>query len=305
MAGRPASLDSSLLARKGDATPAIPDDSPLTGSVEEATSDVVPLHRVALPDREPAARAEMASSTVLPAQPDSHWRRAAIILVALLILGLFAVVLADRGNRGEFKPPAPPAQRSEALPQTDMPPQPRTVTQAEAPAQAGAATQPESAMPPAPAALPPKVAETPAGAAPEPAVPAPAVASVPSVPSETAAPPRLPLTVAPPAAGESGEKPKAVTPALAPAAPVSRPVSRYVLQFASVRDERRAFQEAARLQKRIGGSLSGRKIKVVNSEVGGRLRYRLRVAGYATLREALAACRQVARLKVDCLPIRR
>ena len=79
----------------------------------------------------------------------------------------------------------------------------------------------------------------------------------------------------------------------------------YVLQFASVSAKRRAFEEAVRLQKRIGGILGDRKIEVVNSEVGGHTRYRLRAGSFGSLRTAISVCRRVARFDVDCLPIRR
>lgn len=277
MSGRPAQLDSSLLARKGDARPVIPDDSPLTESVEGATSDVIPLHRVESAGPEPA-QAALVPSMIHTAPAVSPRRRAVVILIALLVLALVAIALAFRGNRGHqpgtgaagdpvpghavtatAQDPAPPsaAEVAKAPPETPAPP---------------AAAAPE--MPPAPPASPA------AGEAP---------ATSPEPPA-AALPPAAPL-----------RKPVAETPAAAPAPPTAP----YLLQFASVRGERRARQEAARLQKLLARVLDGRKIVVVGTEVRGRTRYRLRAGGFDSLRTAISACRRVAHLKVDCLPIRR
>jgi hypothetical protein len=115
MAGRPATLEGSLLARKGDATPAIPDDSPLTESLEAATSDIVPLHRVEPSEAEPE-QATLAPTAVRTARPVSPRRRAAIILVALLVLCLIVVALASGGTRSDSKPvPPPPARETGAV----------------------------------------------------------------------------------------------------------------------------------------------------------------------------------------------
>lgn len=249
MAGRPAMLEGGLLVRKGDAEPVIPDNSPLTESLEAATSKVVPLHRVTAPADDPVPDAAP-PPVEFPTQIISPRRRVIIILAALLVLCLIAFALAARGT-GDGVEPGPPL----------------------AAATTGALTAPEAA-PASPTEL---SAVTP------PAAQLPPAAIDP-----------LPIVAAP-------EKPRTVSPVLLP---VPRP-KLYVLQFASVGGKRRAFEEAVRLQKHIGGIIGGRKIVVVNSEVGGRTRYRLRAGSFGSLRTAISVCRRVARFDVDCLPIRR
>lgn len=254
MAGRPAMLEGALLARKGDAAPVIPDDSPLTESVEAATSEVVPLHRVVAPADDPVRDAP--PPVELPTKLISPRRRVMIILAALLVLCLIAFALAARGTGDEVVSGALTAPAPESVPAS--------------PTKISVVTPPE--------VQPPPVVAKPA--------PVPEVAMAAIDP--------LPIVAAP-------DKPRAVTPVLLPA---PRP-KLYVLQFASVGGERRAFKEAVRLQKRLGGILGDRKIVVVNSEVGGRTRYRLRAGSFGSLRMAISACRRVARFDVDCLPIRR
>ncbi len=264
MAGRPAMLEGGLLVRKGDAEPVIPDNSPLTESLEAATLKVVPLHRVTAPADDPVPDAAP-PPVEFPTQIISPRRRVIIILAALLVLCLIAFALAARGT-GDGVEPGPPL----------------------AAATTGALTAPEAA-PASPTEL---SAVTPPAAQLPPAVAKPTPAPVP--PAATAAIDPLPIVAAP-------EKPRTVSPVLLP---VPRP-KLYVLQFASVGGKRRAFEEAVRLQKHIGGIIGGRKIVVVNSEVGGRTRYRLRAGSFGSLRTAISVCRRVARFDVDCLPIRR
>lgn len=252
MAGTPATLEGSLLARKGAAVPVIPDDSPLLESVERATSDIVPLHRVEAPEIE-TPQAAVIPSDVRTAPLVSPRRRAAIILVALLVFCLIAVALASGGNRSDSERMLPPAA--------------------------------ETSMAPAPEPVLANAPDTTAVTPPEPR----------PMDSEPVAAPAEPVVAAP------RKKPLTVTPVLATVSPSRR----YVLQFASVRAERRAFQEAVRLQKRLGGILGGRKIVVVGSRVSGVKRYRLRAGAYGSLRAAKSICRRAAILKVECLPIRR
>ncbi len=255
MAGRPAMLEGALLARKGDAAPVIPHDSPLTESVEAATSEVVPLHRVVAPADDPVRDAPP-PPVEFPTQLISPRRRVMIILAALLVLCLIAFALAARGTGDGVEPGALTAPAPESAPAS--------------PTKIAVVT-------------PPEAQSSPVVAKPVP-VPEAAMAAIDP----------LPIVAAP-------DKPRAVTPVLPPA---PRP-KLYVLQFASVGGERRAFEEAVRLQKRLGGILGDRKIVVVNSEVGGRTRYRLRAGSFGSLRTAISACRRVARFDVGCLPIRR
>jgi len=276
MAGRPAPLEGSLLARKGDATPVIPDDSPLMESVEGATSDVVPLHRVETPEPAPPPVAPPLVETTAV----SPHRRAAIILVVLLVLFLVAVALAARGHRnGSVSGPAAAVTSGPVA--TSVP--------ADLPAGSAPAPVPKAVSPePAPPDTAPSEPGPPDTASPE--------GTVAAVPSDSGTEP-VPADPAP----QPAQSPEAATPESAPAPPSKL----YVLQFASVRDEDRAMKEAVRLQKRIGGALGGRKVVVVSTEVRGRKRYRLRAGSFDSLRVAIAACRNIARLKVDCLPIRR
>ncbi len=78
------------------------------------------------------------------------------------------------------------------------------------------------------------------------------------------------------------------------------------MQLASIAVEKRANQEAFRLQKQLGHILGGREIGVEKAVVAGKgTMYRLRANGYRTQAEARSACAQIARLKVDCLALRR
>ncbi|MEE8332733.1 MAG: hypothetical protein V3R85_02710, partial [Alphaproteobacteria bacterium] len=109
-----AMLEGSLLARKGYAAPVIPDDSPLTESVEAATSEVVPLHRVAAPADEPVPDTPP-RPIEFPTQLISPRRRVAIILVALLVLCLIAFALAARGTSNGTEQGTPPTAKSGAI----------------------------------------------------------------------------------------------------------------------------------------------------------------------------------------------
>jgi hypothetical protein len=103
--------------------------------------------------------------------------------------------------------------------------------------------------------------------------------------------------------------PKTVSPVPVPRAKpdvAAATVGPYAVQLASIASEKRANQEAFRLQKHLGGILSGREIKVEKAVVKNKgTRYRLRTSGYRSYADARAACKQVAALKVNCLAIRR
>lgn len=115
MAGRPAMLEGSLLARKGDAVPVIPDDSPLTESLEAATSEVVPLHRVVAPADAPVREAPPPPPVAVTTQPGASRRRVMIILAGFLVLCLIAFALAARGTNESTEPGPPTAAETGAL----------------------------------------------------------------------------------------------------------------------------------------------------------------------------------------------
>ena len=81
---------------------------------------------------------------------------------------------------------------------------------------------------------------------------------------------------------------------------------RYAVQLASIPIEKRANQEAFRLQKQLGHILGTHEIQVERAVVDGKgTMYRLRAGGYKTQAEASSACALVVKLKLKCLALRR
>lgn len=106
-----------------------------------------------------------------------------------------------------------------------------------------------------------------------------------------------------------GSVPKSVSPVPVPKAKPeisATPAGRYAVQLASIAVEKRATQEAFRLQKQLGQILGDHEVQVEKAVVAGKgTMYRVRAGGYQTYAEASEACAQLAQIKVSCLALRR
>lgn len=312
---RPAALGGSLLARKGTAVPAIPDESPLVLHLEE--------HRPEAEDEQQQAtagfggfvndRLRQASERIAKISTPVRW----VVVVAAVAASIAAVWLSN--SPGETLPgradrtPEPavavaPQNQGLQLNLTSVPePAPRQVDRADAPDPPAA-----SVALPASAALAVSEISRDEKPAAEPdavdgdAAPASVTVIPVNVPSSEIAPPIGDVDTAP-------EIPAPVAKSVSPV-PVPKekpelaavPVGRYAVQLASITIEKRANEEAFRLQKYLGHLLGGREIKVEKAVVAGKgTTYRLRASGYQTNAEARAACAQVVQLKANCLAIRR
>lgn len=323
---RPAALDRSLFAQKGAAAPAIPDESPLVLHLEEhrpkpAGPGPEGERQDAIADSAGIAGDGLGQEPARTGLNSSRVRLAAIAVAAVLVIAFFFFVglsndssetLPDRVDRTPDAEPVVEAD-NQGL-------QLNLKTAAEAPAPQS--EQPEQAITPKqqgatvalPAAAALAIAATPEDetAAAEPATTggdaAPASGSVipVNVPSRETAPPQGDVDSAPKI---PATVPKSVSPVPIPKPRpdlAAIPAARYAVQLASITVEKRATQEAFRLQKQLGQILGGREIIVEKARVAGKgTRYRLRASGYPTQAEASAACSQIVRLKVDCLAIRR
>jgi hypothetical protein len=318
--GRPATLDSSLLARKGSAAPAIHDESPLVLRLEPNLPE---------PD-EPQTAPEVGKQTVDEgAGLATNWRKDALRWLAAVRPGYrsaavaAAAVLVGGGlwlANPKEEPPQTDASVSTAVPVAEPEVQGLQLNLTSVPEES--APQPDQVVAPDP---PPAAAAMPAAAAlAATAPPAPPPAGAPPVSdidtvepaSGTILPVNVPASeVAPPASDLGGAPeipatiPKSVSPVPVPKAKPELggvPAGRYAVQLASIALEGRAQEEAFRLQKQLGAVLGGREIKVERAVVAGKgTRYRLRASGFQSLAEARAACAQAVKLKADCLAIRR
>ena len=321
--GRRAALGSSLLARKGDAAPAITDESPLVLHFDEHRPELIdPV--TASEDEQQIKSTGFAGLVNNKLQRVSGWigrmsarvRLTGTIVVSVLIIA--ALWLSSNSSeplpvRVDSTTDAAPAVEADnqglqlkliTVPDTPIPqsersnaPNPPTATVA-LPASTALAFIGTSGD--QTAAASPVMAD---GAA-EPANASIIPVNVPS--SESASPvgdvdatPDIPATV-----------PKSVSPLPIPKAKpdiAAVPAGgRYAVQLASIAVEKRANQEAFRLQKQLSHILGGREIGVEKAVVAGKgTMYRLRAYGYRTQAEARSVCEQIARLKVDCLALRR
>ncbi len=320
--GRPASLDGSLLARKGAAAPAISDESPLVLHLDGQGSEPA--------GPEPGPEAKQPHGTAgLAAVAGSGLRRILARLAAvsprvrLLVIAAAAVgviaILWPSYNPSDSSPVRADSP-SGALPAVAAgnPGLKLNVTAVSQPpvkqADPAGAREPSAAAVAAPVAVALAVSDpsnggTAAtqtltagiGTAPlsRPVIPASATSGATAPPVGGVDPtPEIPVTV-----------PKSVSPVPVPRAKpdvAAVPAGPYAVQLASIASEKRANKEAFRLQKYLGRILSGREIMVEKAVVKGKgTTYRLRASGYRTYAEARAACSQVVRLKVNCLALRR
>lgn len=318
--GNPASLDGSLLARKGAAAPAISDESPLVLQLDEhrqgsdgpaaeaedeqqnATAGLVAAASSGLISRITASLASISPSARLMVAGV-----AAVAVVAILWpsddSGGTSQVNADRtSSAGPVAEADSPVLKLNLTAAPEAPvnsansPKP-TVTAVAMPASmANAVTEPSKDIA---AAVVPAVTRAPAAPASGSIIPA-------NVPSGETSPsvggvdpsPEIPATI-----------PKSVSPVPIPRAKPElavAPAGRYAVQLASIPAEKKANAEAFRLQKHLGHVLNGRQIRVEKAVIKGKgTMYRLRANGYRSYAEARAACTQVVQLKSNCLAIRR
>lgn len=318
-AGRPASLDGSLLARKGDASPAIPDESPLVLDFEEhraadgdaAKPTVAPPQLVAGPPANTLTREPPRPFAVPRFMPSFIRARWAAVGVALAVAAAVAAAVAllvilrspEGGGAGaagaqtgavddvaRADATAPPQDRRAA------PPEPAGAT-VSLPVAAGADI--DKLVPKQ--ASDPKSGSVAAAGAPTPA--APTVSTPVNVPAEE---PARPGDVPSEAPNIPSGLPKTVAPVPVPKEKPALAAGDYGVQLASIPIEARAKQEAFRLQKLLGPVLGEREISVERAVVAGKgTMYRLRANGYASNTEARAACARVAEFNVGCLAFRR
>jgi hypothetical protein len=296
---KPASLDSSLLARKGQATPAIPDDSPLMSGLVEPRpkpgGGKFGLDRVT---------DGMVMKKIGP-------MRTRLIIATGIVLLLAVIAVAFWSTKSDL-------QVSDAKPvpvnvETDGGGQAKGTAASSKPTEpAIKATEGETLAKIAPASgevLPsgkdPIVQNLPereqVATLTTPAPPKPTVkAAISQTSSER---PEI-FLIAPIVKPTPKRKKTSLIKPVQKAARVSVPTGRYAVQLASFRNERRAVKEAERLQKRIGKYLKGHKIAVVKGTVAGKGSvWRLRAKGYVRS-DARAICKQVKRLKTKCLALK-
>lgn len=289
--GRPASLDGSLMARKGAAAPAISDESPLVLHLDGQGPEPA--------GPEPGPEAKQPHGTAgLAAVAGSGLRRILARLAAvsprvrLLVIGAAAVgviaILWPSYNPSDSSP-----VRADS---TSGAREPSAAAVAAPIAVALAVSDPSNGGTAATQTLTAGIATAPVS---RPVIPA-------SVTSGETAPP---VGVVDPTPEIPVKVPKSVSPVPVPRAKpdvAALPAGPYAVQLASIASEKRANKEAFRLQKYLGRILSGREIMVEKAVVKGKgTTYRLRASGYRTYAEARAACSQVVRLKVNCLALRR
>ena len=319
--GPAASLDSSMLARKGDAAPAISDESPLVLHLDDHRPELSHAPKLASDDGG-ASIGDGGHSRKVSLLSSGNSSRVWWIVALVTALILVAVLWLSVGSKNSLP------TRSEVLPETTT----ATVAVAESDVLKINPT-PEPAPPEAPAVAP----ELPATSA---ALPASAAFAASETASETATDesattflatpdkvvttqgtPIIPVNIPPvepePEVGGvdaipeiPSTLPKSVSPI---PIPKSKPEvttlpadSRYAVQLASIAVEKRANEEAFRLQKQLGHILGEHAIEVEKAVVDGRgTMYRLRAGGFKTQAEANSACAQLAQLKIDCLALRR
>jgi hypothetical protein len=278
-------LDGSLLARKGDASPAIPSNSPLLDELGEPRSGQPGGPSGIGKPVEAGSDAAPGLIGQLLAWVARH-PIFGVIWLAIGIAILFGVTIAALTPWPDAAPPTPAASISVpeeiTLPtdndaMADVP-----VTETEAVDNA------------------PETISSPSG--PPAALERPDLSAV-TRSSEPLAPAVRPEPPAPPPA-----KVAAPRPAPKPAAPAKPSVRSgpYLVQLSAVPNARGARRELARLEKRLGNILGDRDIIIVKAVPPGKLPvYRLRVRAYESRAAARAACNRIRKLKLDCLAVRR
>jgi len=304
---RPAALDGSLLARKGDAAPAIPNDSPL---LEELGEPRTVSRRGALGIEDPPAEAP-GTKPGLIGRTFGWFAGHPVYGVLGLSVGiaiLFGVtIVALTPPPRTVSAPPPPAPVSAAVQQKATIPttmKSEREPQGEAAAVADKASE-RAAEPPVPLA-PPVLPKPSAEIMP----PEPPSKIVPLEPVVAAAPPKPPAVVSspkpapPPKPASTVAKAKPPAVRAAAAAPSGRS-GRYLLQLSAVPTASSARREATRLEKRLGSLLGNRKIVVVKAVLPGKPPvYRLRAGSYETRAAARAACNRIKKKNLACIVVR-
>ena len=279
---KPASLDGSLLARKGDAAPAISNDSPLLEELGEPRPDPAQDQTVgtaeALSPATEKGRGEAAEGGL-----SSRRSFGVIALVVGMVILFFVTFLALK------QPPEESLMPGHGSIQTEPSEAIGSATAAPVVSVSDSSDQPTSRLPDDHSKKQetdsPKIAEASDGVK----APVAALQAPPSPPVET----------------EEATVAVAAIPRPAMAKPTVRS-GRYMLQLAAVPSERSARRELARLEKRLGGLLGGRKLVVVKAVPRGKPPvFRLRASSYETRGEARDACREIKKKKIACLVIRR
>lgn len=279
---KPASLDGSLLARKGDAAPAISIDSPLLEELGEPRPDPTrrkPADTAVDASRPPAGGQDDSAAGGLSSRPSF---RIISVVVGLAVLFIVAFLALKQPPEENLVPGHGPKQSKPVG------------------AVSSATATPASSQP---SASETGLSGLTAGDSQKAAITKPKMAKADTVSAAVASEPRAP--VAPPAATEKNSTAVAAVPRPAMAKPVFRP-GRYMLQLAAVSNERSARRELARLERRLGGLLGQRKLIVVKAVPRGKPPvFRLRASSYETRADAREACKLIQKKKIGCLVIRR
>ncbi|MDA1324692.1 MAG: SPOR domain-containing protein [Proteobacteria bacterium] len=270
-AAKPASLDGSLLARKGDAAPAISHNSPLLEELgEPRLSQPGGPYGTGMP-RAGAGSGALGLIGGLIGQGLTWLASHPVFGVLGLAVGiaiLFGVTIVALTPSPDAVPqpePAAPAVSVVAPEKIMVPSEAKSMTEPPEKEAAAAITEPET------------------------------IVALPDPTETTVMPPEPPVkaTIAP------AVKPRAT-------AVPSGQSGRYLLQLSAVPTAKSARVELARLKKRLGGILGNRKIIVVRAVPRGKPPvYRLRASAYESFGAARAACKQIKKRKMDCLVVRR
>jgi hypothetical protein len=268
---RPASLDGSLLARKGDATPAIANDSPLLEELGEPRPDqIVDPSGTTRPveDSSGGVLGLIGHGLSMLARHPVY----GVLSLAIGIAILFAVTIVALTPSPDLvsAPAVPtPAASADSPDETKIPTDAKSMTEPPEEVGESATILPETVTSPPDSPVQVTPAEPPARMSP-PEPPAPRV---------VAKPPARPAVAASPSARSGG----------------------YLLQLSAVPTAKAARRELLRLQNRLGRLLGDRKIVVVKAVPPGKPPvYRLRASAYDTHAAARAACKQIQRRKIAC-----
>ena len=278
--GRPAALDGSLLARKGDAAPAISNNSPLLEELGEPRSQQsVGTYgtgkQSGTGDGSPSG--PLGRGLAWMAQHPIFGVLAFALGIAILF-GVTVLALTSGSDEGSAPiMPSPVAATAEPE-KIEIPTDGKSMTQPADRKMEAVMKEPD-----------------PTPASPE----LPKVTAPPLPPAAAIAPPKEPA--APKAAAV---KPVAKPP-VTKAPPPSR-AGRYLLQLSAVPTAKSARSELTRLSKRLKGILGNRKIIVVKAVPPGKPPiYRLRASSYETRSSARNACKRIRQRKMACIVVRR
>lgn len=157
-----------------------------------------------------------------------------------------------------------------------------------------------------PSAQKPAAAAKPAKKVPNLRVLAPAL--VRPEPPQTSSPATPPAAAKPSATAKIPKESKtaALTPPKKPVAAPSKSSGKFLIQLASVKSQKRAEAEWARLKKAFPKEFSGRDLVVEKRAIAGRgTFYRVQTGRFETLKDARAMCASLKGKKQACLPVAR